>query len=153
MKVLEYIQSESDRQSATLQETIGMVNAWSYVRGFKTGVPNLETICHISMLITGNSVYRVVPAVFNQGSPAIEASLIPRAMENWHRFVAVWIAVKNLDSDDLDNAMTEFLNIHPFADGNGRVASLLYNHFKGTILDPVPLPYYFGDGPVFQKTI
>jgi hypothetical protein len=140
VKVLEYIQSESDRQSATLQETVGMLHAWEYVRHFQ-GPPNLDTIKHISHLITGNSEFRKVPAVFNQGRPAINAQLIPRAMMHWND----WSAANPFSEQELDGIMQEFLEIHPFADGNGRVASLLYNFYRGSILDPVPLPYYFGE--------
>lgn len=140
MKVLEYIQSESDRQHATLRETINMVEAWKYVAGFGA-MPNLESIKHIALLITGLKGYRQMPAVFDQGSPAISAMLIPRAMENWHE----WASAPAVSSDEIHSIMKEFLEIHPFADGNGRVASLLYNFFEGTLADPVPLPYYFGE--------
>lgn len=140
MKVLEYIQSESDRQSATLEETIGMVKAWDYIKDFHSP-PELAAIRQMSYLITGNIEYRRVPAVFNQGQPAINAELIPDVMYKWE----AWYMTTENVKDVLDEIIKEFLNIHPFSDGNGRVASLLYNHFNRSILDPVPLPYYFGE--------
>src|SRR6478736_6107669 len=130
MKVLEYIQSESDRQKASLRETIDMVEAWKYVAGFGGKMPNLETIQHVAFLITGLQGYRQTPAVFDQGPPALDAGLIPRSMANWH----MWLHETNEFSPrQIDLIMREFLEIHPFADGNGRVASLLYNYFLGTI--------------------
>jgi hypothetical protein len=35
-----------------------------------------------------------------------------------------------------------FLQIHPFQDGNGLVASLLFNWGMNTLDEPFPLPYY-----------
>ena len=37
------------------------------------------------------------------------------------------------------------LDIHPWADGNGRTASILRNWVYGKLDDPEPLPYYYGD--------
>lgn len=139
MRVLDYIQAESDRQSATLDETINMVEAWKYAVMFDE-VPNLDTIRHLSYLITGNAGYRIVPAVFNQGRPAVKAELIPNQMRHWH----TWFTEVRSSPSEYDALIKEFLEIHPFADGNGRVASLLYNHLRGSLKDPVLLPYYFG---------
>lgn len=142
MKVLEYIQAESDRQSATLKETLGMVDVWRYLSDSKTGFPVNATICHANKLITGAGMYRQMPAVFNQGTPAVHHSLIPTSMDRWNEWVRT---TKSPDAHQIDLFMREFLEIHPFADGNGRIASLLYNYLHGTMFDPVPLPYYFGD--------
>jgi fido (protein-threonine AMPylation protein) len=37
-------------------------------------------------------------------------------------------------------AVRSFLRIHPFTDGNGRVAFVLYNWLNHTLLAPAPLP-------------
>jgi len=42
-----------------------------------------------------------------------------------------------------DEFVVEFLKIHPFKDGNGRVAFLLYNILNNSLDDPAPLPDYF----------
>lgn len=138
MKILEYIQSESDRQSATLDETINMVEVWKYTKNF-TKFPNLATIKYMAYILNGSQGYRIVPAVFNQGSPAINADLIPNAMEKWHD----WAYRDGKSPEFTEVVIKEFLEIHPFEDGNGRIASLLYNYLKGTLDDPIPLPYYF----------
>lgn len=142
MKILEYIQQESTRQSATEMETIGMVAAWKYIFG-ASPLLNLGTIKHACWLINGLSDFRQVPAVFNQGQPAVDPQLIPRAMMRWYQQCEEYVH-NPFFVGDIDDLMKEFLAIHPFADGNGRVASLLYNHYRGTMLDPIPLPYYYG---------
>lgn len=144
MKILEYIQHESERQSATLEETINMVEAWRYVRDFQS-FPNIATIAHIAYLINGTRTTRTMPAVFNQGRPALDARLIPRALTRWHEYAPQALAASDDLNETVDEFTKEFLEIHPFADGNGRVASLLYNYMRGTIMDPAPLPYYYGE--------
>jgi hypothetical protein len=80
--------------------------------------------------------YRTVPVTFNQGMPAIAPELIERQMN---------LIIENIDSMTTDEFCKAFLDIHPFADGNGRVASVLYNKLNGTLDDPIMLPYYYGE--------
>lgn len=44
-----------------------------------------------------------------------------------------------------DQLIKQLLDIHPWADGNGRTASILRNWMLGTLDDPEPLPYYYGE--------
>lgn len=139
----EYIIAESERQSATPRETMGMHSAlmhWLYSSGVRN--PKVEVtedlLIRTATRINGITEYRKVPAVFNQGSPAIKASLIPNAM-------AKLVKAINAKGGDEDALTKEFLEIHPFADGNGRVASLLYNYLKGSLEIPVVMPDYFGE--------
>lgn len=79
----------------------------------------------------GKRNFRSTPAVFNQGMPALKAELIESAMQNL-------IEAK----DDLwpREFVREFLLIHPFSDGNGRVAFILWNALNGTLNKLQSLP-------------
>jgi len=51
------------------------------------------------------------------------------------------------DYNLLDAYCKQLLEIHPWADGNGRTASIFRNWCLQTLEDPTPLPYYFGEKP------
>lgn len=45
---------------------------------------------------------------------------------------------------EVDEFIKHLLDIHPWADGNGRTASVLRNWLLNTLDDPQLLPYYYG---------
>lgn len=77
---------------------------------------------------------------FLHGGTACPAAELP---ERWSRWL--WL----FDTMPLEGNEDEFikmlLDIHPWEDGNGRTASILRNWMLGTLDDPTPLPYYYGD--------
>lgn len=79
---------------------------------------------------------------------ACDHALIPRAMQGW-----ILQANEVMKGDyssfysrtaATDIAIREFLVIHPFVDGNGRMAWLLRTWMLYQWDDPEPLPDYFG---------
>lgn len=80
-----------------------------------------------------------------------------RAAEVHKQFVR-WCSILEFEADDYnhgsiieyidgdewlcDSYIKQLLQIHPWADGNGRTASILRNWMLGTLDDPSPLPYY-----------
>lgn len=74
-------------------------------------------------------------------------------MERWYDLInSSAVDVPSRDAlfdnprDIADFVTREFLLIHPFADGNGLVGSLVWNFINGTIEKPEPMPYFFGQG-------
>lgn len=93
--------------------------------------------------------YRKTPVTFLDGTNAINAQNIPRAMTQW------WAGIDALSDlvggpsspyvkPVVDGLVKNFLDIHPFTDGNGRTAWLLRVWLLGQWDNPEPLPDYFG---------
>lgn len=99
---------------------------------------------------SNNGVYRTTPVNFNGIVGGVPPENIERAMENWIEFFND-VNVENLsgeydETDQLhtvDIVIKEFLDIHPFSDGNGRTAWLLRVWMLNQWDDPQPLPDYY----------
>lgn len=99
--------------------------------------------------------YRFTPVFFDDLSMGLAPSLIERAMMQWwDRVWAMWWPTngKDMDTTDVDEVIREFLVIHPFQDGNGRIAWLLRVWLLNQWSDPEPLPDYFSND-VSKQTI
>lgn len=142
MNINDYIAFETRRQSGTMAEAAGMARAWAFL--VEIELMTTYVISDVAHTINGMGGYRQLPAVFNQGSPAANAQSIPRLMDTLIETINEWNHTPLLDDDAIEALTKEFLDIHPFADGNGRVASLLRNWMKGTLHNPEIMPYYYG---------
>jgi len=130
--VMQYISSESIRQSAPVKP---MLYAYARVNNHN------EEITELFILSLANCFwfdgYRTTPVTFGEGGHATAAHNIPGAMERLVSCVP--------DREDFTGWyrwIHAFLKIHPFQDGNGRIASLLFNWGMNTLDEPIPLPYY-----------
>lgn len=93
---------------------------------------------HLAGMIepTKAAQYRTTPVTFQNGGTAAHHSQIERTMFRMFNL---------LDADtDPDEFTKAFLDVHPFADGNGRTAWVLWNWLRGTLHYPDPLPDFYG---------
>jgi hypothetical protein len=81
---------------------------------------------------------------FMHGGSAAPANEVRQRFFRWCE-LAYDIGLANEYEMYADQLIKQLLDIHPWADGNGRTASILRNWMLGTLNDPTPLPYYYGD--------
>lgn len=77
---------------------------------------------------------RTTPVTFLQGGTAAPAQQVPSTLNS---------LVEHAEHYTTEEWMKEFLWIHPFTDGNGRTAWVIWNIFNGTMDNPTTLPKFF----------
>lgn len=133
VNVAQYISNESARQSAP---RFPMILAYEVANNREVDELTERFIFELATCF-GFSKYRQTIVSFDHGARLATWSTIPEAME---RLVAH--APEESDFSAWSSWIHGFLMIHPFQDGNGRIASLLFNWGMGTLIEPFPLPYY-----------
>jgi hypothetical protein len=146
INVVEYCAKEVARQGDGPMSVFHMFKAWTYAKdviAYQENMATEEQIKVLHMFVRNLDIlrnYRVTPVTFSDGSHGLDWPHIPRQMD-----LLITEGMNPRGSLTLDEWIKAFLMIHPFEDGNGRVASLLWNVGNGTILDPRPMPIYFGN--------
>lgn len=88
--------------------------------------------------------YRSTPVTFNEVVGGVHPDNIPRAMDSWMEWFNHEFDLVDRDGSRVDRVIMDFLDIHPFGDGNGRTAWLLRVWMLNQWDDPQPLPDYYG---------
>lgn len=147
---------ECIRQKTDLKGLVRLLHAYRTARTLaQFGGPEEADVVGpglLALLIepSNNGVYRKTPVTFSDGTNAVNAQNIPQAMMQWWAGVDAFSdLVGNPSASHVatvaDGLIKAFLDIHPFTDGNGRLAWLL----RVWLLDqwdyPEPLPDYYGE--------
>lgn len=108
-----------------------------------------ERILQLAEIIepSNGGVYRTTPVSFKSIVGGVTPSNIHIAMQAWFQYFneEYPFAIEDVFGEtSADPVINEFLLIHPFSDGNGRLAWLLRVWLLNQWDDPKPLPNYFG---------
>jgi|TARA_Y100000296_G_scaffold48509_1_gene55579 hypothetical protein len=120
---------EVDRQGESALSVPAFLQGWDFAH--TTPYPMQQTISILNEIVNGwpdgegdlvkrfGRLYRATPVTFVNGNTGAKADQIPRLMDQ--------LCDSDLWDDDREAFVLEFLKIHPFEDGNGRVAAILMN--------------------------
>lgn len=139
---------ECERQKVGIRELGYLLEAYQWLSDPDPNTPRtVEGRGQDWFLILGSMIepgknrhgFRKVPVTFQNGGSSANASEIPRLMSQLVEHIDLY--QKNPDYD-INDLVRQFLWIHPFADGNGRLSFILLNYLRGSLDDPIPLPDY-----------
>jgi hypothetical protein len=129
--------NECERQHVGLHQLGQLIEAVAYATDHSDRLPHEGDVLHMALVVepeTGGG-YRRTPVTFESGQTAAHWRDVPEA-------TARLFAHIDTESDPVE-IIRAFLAIHPFMDGNGRVAFILLNWLTQTLHDPAPLPDLF----------
>lgn len=152
MNVDDYIQAECDRQRTT--NVVEMKKAFNYAESIKiVPVPlslgkHFQTIANLvepeinTWRLCGYRyvTFRSSHVGFMNGGSAAPAAEVP---ERFSRLMELYDETMN--KMEIDLWVKSLLDIHPWADGNGRTASIVRNWMLATMNNPTQLPFYYGE--------
>ncbi len=151
-RVFTAIQVECDRQKVGIDRVMMLADAYmDAMRVAQTGwMPLPSDLLGRERLAyriepKNRGSYRFTPVFFDDLSTGLAPGLIERAMDNlWRDLAEEWReSLGRIEKSEVDRIIREFLVIHPFQEGNGRIAWLLRVWLLNQWDDPEPLPDYF----------
>lgn len=154
VRVASIAAAECVRQQVGLYELGQLIKAYENVHAapqYFTEMPSdFERIAAIVEPHKNRYGFRKTPVTFANGGSSANAQeifrLVSRLCADINMLGGPDLMIGNENGSDLvDTIVKEFLWIHPFGDGNGRVGWILYNYLRGTMDSPDPLPDYFGE--------
>jgi hypothetical protein len=148
--IVEYCAKEVERQHCGAMQVLDMYRAWEYAcdKSMYHAYPTENEVMRIAYWVENHrqvnvvrtNNYRVTNVTISGLVAGNHPNTIPLAMNRWSNSVQD-IALGN--EAEVDWAIKALLDIHPWADGNGRTASIVRNWLNGTLQKPTMLPNYY----------
>lgn len=146
VKIASVAAQECIRQEVGVLELGNLLSAYAYVN-------QMGILDHLDLLAIGRTVeprnqggYRKVPVTFKNGGTSASPAGIPGLMDRLTEHLAYYQKQHPVNQTVLrEHLVKDFLWIHPFIDGNGRTAWILWNWLNGTMDSPTNLPDFFGE--------
>ena len=141
MELMDAVKIECDRQQVGVERHQPLANAWQHARrqaqmGAPLTIPTLLKLADTAEP-DNRGLIRTVPVTFQNGGTAASPQI---AFQLVHSLVAhYWQTAFDEKGDVARDWLKQFLWIHPFIDGNGRVAWVLQQWLFETWDDPQPL--------------
>lgn len=148
-KILAAIKVECDRQKVGERQRKYLYNTYMVHRDFHDMALHHSRLCELAFQIEPENLgrYRTTPVSFNGIVGGVGPLNLPYVMRSWIE----WFNDEKEDpapdvhEANVEGIIREFLDIHPFSDGNGRTAWLLRVWMLNQWDDPQPLPNYYGE--------
>lgn len=127
--------AECERQQVGIKELACLISGYAYALEADR-LPTEGDVLHLAGVIepsTGGR-YRTTPVTFREGGSAASAQSVPGATARLFAYLDA--------STDPNGFVHAFLRIHPFNDGNGRLAFILFNWLNHSLEAPAALPEF-----------
>lgn len=145
-RVAEVAAAECERQRVGVHALARLLTAYAEAEAWsiRHEVPHLDDLFDLGRLIEPvyAAQWRTTPVTFRGGGSSAHHSVIPGAMWRWVVRLPFRADIEK-DPTIVDEVIKAFLDIHPFADGNGRSAWILRTWLLDQWEEPEPLPIYF----------
>lgn len=136
-----WLGAEVDRQKAGPKYVAPMANALLFMQGIEKTF-TADDVRKLGSLVLGygrDARYRNTNVTFADGGSSCHPQSVPYAMGQLLSNIPERIETDEglIFSEDVDAWIKQFLWIHPFEDGNGRVAAILFNWLLDSLDDPI----------------
>jgi hypothetical protein len=138
---------EVHRQGAGPLSVSDLCSAWVWLTSTANGKITRNDLLSVAACIVGANDtflrYRTTPVYFAGGGSAASHDVLEDAMDRWLVEFNELLDKPGMNLGLTDQIIKQFLYLHPFEDGNGRMAWLLRNFALEIGHNPLPLPSYY----------